>query len=303
MAVFDVGGRNVGADVVQYNTPDSSEYGSYNPYGSDKQAQELENYQYTLRKSRDDLQMQRDAQLRGDVNAPKMNNYAVDELGKTIDEYNKKIGQNNNQRAFLNSAMEGEKKANEFQTRQIDQNAYNLMRDAAEGKAPSQAQLMLQTESGNLENVARRQGNQMFNQNQSMVNSARTYNPGMARAAMFQNASQQSDLGGRTLEGQQNLAGQYAAMRAQEMAAARGAYGQYALGQQQQNDAQANALRGMNLNYQQLRQQGAALQASAARDQAALYNQTRLGYEEQRMKRDIADQQADSSLIDTLIPW
>lgn len=153
-------------------------------------------------------------------------------------------------------AQASETAAKGYESRQIDPNAYNLMRDAAEGKSPSQAQLMLQNESTNLANVARRQGNQMFNQNMSMVNSARSYNPALARAALFQNASQQADLGGRTLEGQQNLAGQGAAMRAQEMAAARSAYGQYGLSQQGQNDQMAQGIRGLNANYAGLNLQG-----------------------------------------------
>lgn len=168
-------------------------------------------------------------------------------------------------------AAEGAAKA--YETRQIDQGAYDLMRGAAEGKAPSQAELMLANESNNLSNVARRQGNQMFNQNMSMVNSARSYNPGLSRAALFQNASQQADLGGRTLEGQQNLAGQSAAMRAQEMAAARGAYGQYALGQQQQNDQMSNQLRQINAGYAGLNLQGGINYSGDTMKQQALNQQ------------------------------
>lgn len=303
MAVFDTGGRNISANIFQYDSPKGSDYGSYDPNVSEEQLNQIESYQYDQKKRRNELYAQREAQRRGDINAPKMNDYSVDQLDKSIAEINNQINDTMTLRSSIESSMKGERRATDMQSRQIDPGAYGLMRSAAEGNAPSQAQLMLRSESENLANVARRQGNQMFNQNQSMVNSARTYNPGMARAAMFQNASQQADLGGKTLEGQQSLAGQYAAMRAQEMAAARGAYGQYALGQQQQNDAAAQQMRANSITYQQLRQQGAAQKASAERDKAALYNQTALGYEEQKTKRDIADQQADVSLIDTLIPW
>ena len=184
-----------------------------------------------------------------------------------------------------------------YENRQIDQNAYNLMRDAAEGKAPSQAQLMLQNESNNLANVARRQANQMFNQNQSMVNSARTYNPGMARAAMFQNATQQADLAGKTMEGQQNLAGQGAAMRAQEMAGARGAYGQYALNQSAANDAAANSVRQNTMGYSQLMQGGDIANKQMELSNVKMNNDLQMAREAQASAANI---QSDKSSMDLL---
>jgi transcriptional regulator len=57
------------------------------------------------------------------------------------------------------------------------------------------------------------------------------------------------------------------------------------------------------MNYQQLRQQGAAQQAAANRDKATLQNQSVISQKDIDMKKYIADQQADTSLFDTLIPW
>jgi hypothetical protein len=277
-----------------YKVPDSSQFTAYDPNISADQMAQLDDYNKRLRQQRDDLVKQRDRWFPGADR---------DKADASISQIDQQMNDLASTRMSADAAMTGEKRATDMQSRQIDPGAYGLMRSAAEGNAPSQAQLMLKSESENLANVARRQGNQMFNQNQSMVNSARTYNPGMARAAMFQNASQQADLGGKTLEGQQSLAGQYAAMRAQEMAAARGAYGQYALGQQQQNDAAAQQMRANSMNYQQLRQQGAAQQAAANRDKATLQNQSVISQKDIDMKKYIADQQADTSLFDTLIPW
>lgn len=280
--------------VQRYDLPNAAQFTAYDPNISAYQMAEIDDYNKRLIAQREQLVKQRDRWFPGAER---------DKADAAINQINQQMGQIASTRLAADAAMTGEKRATDMQSRQIDPGAYGLMRSAAEGNAPSQAQLMLRSESENLANVSRRQGNQMFNQNQSMVNSARTYNPGMARAAMFQNASQQADLGGKTLEGQQSLAGQYAGMRAQEMAAARGAYGQYALGQQQQNDAAAQQMRANNMTYQQLRQQGAAQLASARHDHAQLQSQALLQNKDIDMKKYAADKQSEASLIDTLIPW
>lgn len=142
---------------------------------------------------------------------------------------------NSKQKAQNAAALGAEKVAKGYESRQIDPGAYGLMKSAAEGNQPSQAELAMKRQAGSL-----------FNQSLSAASSARTYNPALARAAMFSNASGQADIAQRGGE-----------LRAGEMASARNAFGQYGLSQQSQNDAMANQMRGLNLGYTQMNQHGA----------------------------------------------
>lgn len=290
-----------------YALPEDSEFGAYNPYQSYGGSQALENYNNTLLKRRQDLEAiinsrgalpETVADGSGGVNVGARETAAAE-----LDRINKSLSDSAARAEMQKAAQAGEQKAGRLQNRQIDPTGQMLLLQAAEGKTPSQAEYGLENDTRNLYNSYGRQSNQMFNQAQGQAQAARTYNAASARSAMMGNNNQQSALGGKSIEGQQALANQYAAMRAQEMARSRGAYGQYVLGQQAQNDQAADTLRGVNITYQQLRQQGAAQQAAASRDQSNMYNQAELASRDIATKRYVADQQNSASVIDTLIPW
>ncbi len=117
MAVFDTGGRNISANIFQYDSPKDSDYGSYDPNVSEEQLNQIESYQYDQRKRRNELYAQREAQKRGDINAPKMNDYSVDQLDKSIAEINNQINDTMTLRSSIDSSMKGERRATDSSPR------------------------------------------------------------------------------------------------------------------------------------------------------------------------------------------
>lgn len=281
---------------ITYNTPTYNEYRSYDPNQSANQLAQVDDYYSRLVNQKKSLE----ALTNSDNSLLPVGARLA--ASQALEKIISQMGDLSAVRQRVDAVQTGEQVASDMQKRQISSDADRLFRTASEGGTPSQAQGMLAKQQGYLADMSKMQSDRIQNQNQSMVASARTYNPAMSRAASFATASQRADLSGRANDGSRDLAGQSMALGAQEMEEARGARSKYALGQQAQNDAAANAIRANNISYSQLQQQGAAQQGIANRDRAAGINQYHAQAEDEALKREISDKNYSTSLFKSLYP-